>query len=150
MKCRRVRRNLYCTVFACRKVTSCHSPALSPRIVSRPWGQFEVIAAGDNFCVKIVTVNPGCSISLQSHRWRSEHWTVISGSAYIECDSVQQLLVPTEAYTIPAHAKHRLTNPGETALQIVEVQSGSYIGEDDIQRFEDDYGRVVFEKATAE
>ena len=109
--------------------------------VHRPWGSFESLDAGPNFQVKRLTVKPGHKISLQLHRKRAEHWVVVSGLARVTCgDKVFDLKV-NEATHIPVGTKHRLENPGPEPLVIIEVQSGSYLGEDDIERFEDSYNR---------
>lgn len=110
-------------------------------LVYRPWGSFESLAQGNGFQVKHIVVNPGAAISLQRHQHRSEHWTVVKGSALIHCDGEEFTLDENESTFIPLGAKHRLSNPGEVAVEIIEVQVGSYLGEDDIERFEDLYGR---------
>lgn len=108
----------------------------------RPWGSFRVLLVGDGFKVKEITVQPGARLSLQSHRRRSEHWVVLEGEARVTCgDSVRDLGV-NESTHIPVGARHRLENPGAAPLRIVEVQCGAYVGEDDIVRYEDAYGRT--------
>ena len=111
------------------------------RRVHRPWGWYEVIDAGDRFQVKRLTVNPGQALSLQMHHHRSEHWVVVSGTAKIVKDDSESLLFENESAYVKVGETHRLENPGAIPLEIVEVQSGSYLGEDDIVRFEDRYGR---------
>lgn len=114
--------------------------------VHRPWGTYEGIHAGTNFQVKHIVVKPGEKLSLQMHHHRAEHWIVVDGTALVTCDDRQFLLQANESTYIPLGAKHRLENPGKTPLQLIEVQSGSYLGEDDIVRFEDTYGRVIAAK----
>lgn len=112
------------------------------RKVYRPWGSYDGLESGEQFQVKRITVNPGASLSLQMHFHRAEHWIVVEGTADIEIDDNKTLLSPNQSIYIPLGAKHRLTNPGKIPLELIEVQSGSYLGEDDIVRFEDHYGRV--------
>ncbi len=111
-----------------------------PRVM-RPWGSYEGIAQGPNFQVKQIIVRPGRSLSLQLHHHRAEHWIVVGGTAKVEIDGVEKLVLPNESVYIPKATKHRLTNPGKADLHLIEVQSGDYLGEDDIVRFEDNYGR---------
>lgn len=111
-------------------------------LVHRPWGTYESIDAGPNFQVKHIIVKPGQKMSLQMHRHRAEHWVVVEGTALVTCDERQFLLQANESTYIPLGSKHRLENPAKTPLQLIEVQSGSYLGEDDIVRFEDTYGRA--------
>ncbi len=110
--------------------------------VYRPWGSFRTLDSGNGFQVKRLIINPGSSISLQLHRQRSEHWVVVSGVANVTCGEQNLILKPNESTYIPVDTKHKLANLGEAPLEVVEVQTGSYLGEDDIVRFEDDYGRV--------
>jgi mannose-1-phosphate guanylyltransferase/mannose-6-phosphate isomerase len=112
-----------------------------PPLVRRPWGTFESLGAGDGYQVKHIVVNPGAAISLQRHQHRSEHWTVIRGQAFIHCDGNEFVLDINESTFIPQGSKHRLSNRGSEPVEIVEVQVGRYLGEDDIERFEDLYGR---------
>ncbi len=107
----------------------------------RPWGSFTILEEGSGYKIKRIVVNPGHKLSLQRHRKRSEHWIVIEGTARITCDDKETILQPNQSTFIPAGAKHRLENQGSTPLMIIEVQTGSYLGEDDIERFEDVYGR---------
>lgn len=109
--------------------------------VFRPWGSYETIDIEDRFQVKRITVKPGAKLSLQKHFHRAEHWTVVSGSAIITKDDEQLLLKEDESTYIPLGTRHRLENPGKIPLELIEVQSGSYLGEDDIVRFDDVYGR---------
>jgi mannose-1-phosphate guanylyltransferase/mannose-6-phosphate isomerase len=111
------------------------------RRVNRPWGAYEELDAGDKFLVKRITVNPGASLSLQRHRHRAEHWVVVHGTADVTCENVVQTLVANQSFYIPIGQKHRLSNPGETLLEIIEVQTGDLLSEDDIERFDDVYGR---------
>jgi mannose-1-phosphate guanylyltransferase/mannose-6-phosphate isomerase len=112
------------------------------RRVHRPWGAFEGIDAGGRFQVKRLTVKPGASLSLQMHHHRAEHWIVVSGTARVTCDDKQFLLGENQSTYIPLGTRHRLENPGTIPLEIIEVQSGSYLGEDDIVRFDDVYNRA--------
>ncbi|MDF3932603.1 mannose-1-phosphate guanylyltransferase/mannose-6-phosphate isomerase [Pseudomonas citronellolis] len=111
------------------------------RLVHRPWGSYDSIDLGSRFQVKRITVKPGASLSLQMHHHRAEHWIVVSGTAYVTCDDKQFLLSENQSTYIPVASVHRLANPGKIPLEIIEVQSGSYLGEDDIERIEDVYGR---------
>ncbi len=111
------------------------------RKVYRPWGYYDSIDAGPRFQVKRIVVNPGASLSLQMHHHRAEHWIVVSGTARVTCGDEVLLLSENESTYIPLGTTHRLENPGKLPLEMIEVQSGSYLGEDDIVRFEDTYGR---------
>jgi len=111
------------------------------REVFRPWGSYDSIDNGERFQVKRLSVKPGGVLSLQMHHHRAEHWIVVQGTARITCDDKVFLLSENESTYIPIGAQHRIENPGKVALHIVEVQSGSYLGEDDIVRYEDNYGR---------
>ena len=113
------------------------------RKVHRPWGWYDSIDEGERFKVKRIQVNPGASLSLQKHHHRAEHWVVVKGSAEITNGDKTILLAENQSTYIPLGEVHRLANPGTTPLEIIEVQSGSYLGEDDIVRFEDHYGRIV-------
>ena len=108
----------------------------------RFWGGYICIEDGDGYQVKRLTINPGKRISLQKHLHRSEHWVVVSGVAKITLDNDEIILRKNESSYIPVGAVHRLENPGKIPLEIIEVQNGDYLGEDDIERFEDDFGRV--------
>jgi len=108
----------------------------------RPWGDYESLAKERQWQVKLIKVKSGESLSLQKHQYRSEHWIVVSGIAKVEIDGHEKFLKENQNAYIPAGAKHRLSNPGKNDLKIIEVQSGSYLGEDDIERFEDNYGRI--------
>ncbi len=111
------------------------------KTVVRPWGQYTVLEKGEGYKIKRIVVQPRAKLSLQLHRRRSEHWVVISGVAKVTRGDETYLVHPNESTYIPVHTQHRLENPGETPLQIIEVQNGDYVEEDDIERFEDDYGR---------
>ena len=109
--------------------------------VFRPWGWYETLALGERFQVKRIMVKSGASLSLQLHHHRAEHWVVVSGVGQITVgDQLVELHADQSTY-IPIGARHRLANAGPQALEIIEIQSGSYLGEDDIVRFEDNYGR---------
>ncbi len=113
---------------------------MHPRIW-RPWGFYQTLHAGERFQVKRITVNQGASLSLQMHHHRAEHWIVVNGAALVRNGDKEFVLNENESTYIPPTAVHRLSNPGKVPLNLIEVQSGSYLGEDDIVRFEDDYGR---------
>ena len=110
--------------------------------VYRPWGYYEGLDEGERHQVKHLMVNPGASLSLQLHHKRAEHWVVVKGEALVTVGDKVQTLKENESVYIPLETKHRLENPGREPLSIIEVQSGSYLGEDDIVRFDDVYGRV--------
>ncbi len=112
------------------------------REVSRPWGSFDSIDRGDKYQVKRITVNPGSRLSLQYHHHRAEHWIVVSGCARVTIGSTTKLVAENQSVFIPIGEKHCLENPGTIPLELIEVQSGSYLGEDDIVRLEDLYGRA--------
>lgn len=112
------------------------------RRVYRPWGSYETVDEGEHFKVKRITVKPGAALSLQMHHHRAEHWIVVTGSAVVTLDERQVELVENESIYIPVEARHRLENRGQEPLELIEVQSGEYLGEDDIVRFEDHYGRL--------
>ncbi len=112
------------------------------RKVSRPWGWYDSLEEGENFKVKRIQVNPGASLSLQRHTKRAEHWVVVKGVAEVICNDKKITLKENESTYIPLGHTHRLSNPGKDILEIIEVQSGSYLGEDDIERFDDSYGRM--------
>ena len=112
------------------------------RVVYRPWGSYDSLEEGERFQVKRIVVKPGASLSLQKHHHRAEHWIVVSGTAEVTCDDKVFLLGENQSTYIPLGSKHRLRNPGKVALELIEVQSGSYLGEDDIVRYDDVYGRA--------
>jgi mannose-6-phosphate isomerase-like protein (cupin superfamily) len=109
---------------------------------TRPWGWYKTIEMLPGFQVKVIEVNPGGRLSLQSHEQRSEHWVVVKGTATVTVDANTRDYKVNEAIYIPLKAKHRLENLTATPVQIVEVQVGDYLGEDDIQRYNDIYGRI--------
>ena len=111
--------------------------------VHRPWGSFQILETGSNYQVKHLTLDAGASISLQSHEHRSEHWVVVNGVATVQKGGELFLLRENESTYVPKGTMHRLRNDGDQPLEVVEVQVGSYLGEDDIQRYEDDYDRPV-------
>ena len=111
-------------------------------MVYRPWGSYQDIDAGTGFRVKRLIVKPGATLSLQRHKYRSEHWVVVTGVAKVTRGEQILTLQENESTFIPATTIHRLENPGEEALHLIEVQVGSYVGEDDIERLEDTYGRA--------
>ncbi len=110
--------------------------------VFRPWGSYDGVAQGDSYQVKCIRVRPGERLSLQLHHHRSEHWVVVSGTAQVTRDNEVFTLQANESTFIPPGVKHRLENPGKIPLELIEVQVGSYLGEDDIERFDDNYGRL--------
>ena len=111
------------------------------REVFRPWGSYDSVDSGPNYQVKRITVNPGGRLSLQRHQYRAEHWVVVEGTANVHVDGVDHLLKANDSIYIPTRAVHCLSNETDAPLHLVEVQSGSYLGEDDIERLEDIYGR---------
>ncbi|SIT67071.1 mannose-1-phosphate guanylyltransferase (GDP) /mannose-6-phosphate isomerase, type 2 [Ectothiorhodosinus mongolicus] len=115
--------------------------ATEHRHAARPWGEYDCIDEGQRFKVKRITVKPGASLSLQRHHHRAEHWIVVKGTARVTCGEESFLLSENQSTYIPLGTMHRLENPGTIPLEMIEVQSGSYLGEDDIERFDDTYGR---------
>ena len=122
-----------------RKVTAHQAEAFSTD--HRPWGWFETLAVSERFKVKRIVVNPGASLSLQSHRHRSEHWVVVSGTARVTIGDDVRLVDENQSVYVPVGARHRMENPGKIPMVLIEVQTGSYFGEDDITRYEDIYAR---------
>jgi mannose-1-phosphate guanylyltransferase/mannose-6-phosphate isomerase len=116
--------------------------AASHKSVYRPWGMYESLIEGGRFQVKRIVVKPGEKLSLQKHFHRAEHWVVVAGTAMVTRDSEEIMLRENESVYLPLGAVHRLYNPGRIPLTLIEVQVGSYLGEDDIVRFEDTYGRA--------
>ena len=114
----------------------------SNRKVHRPWGYYKSISKSKNWQVKKIEINPKASLSLQLHKQRAEHWIVVNGIAKVEIDGVVTYLKNNESIYVPLGSKHRLSNPGDSELILIEVQSGKYLGEDDIVRFDDIYGRI--------
>jgi mannose-1-phosphate guanylyltransferase/mannose-6-phosphate isomerase len=121
--------------------TKGHGEADSHSEVHRPWGSYRSLISGERFQVKLITVKPGGRLSLQLHRHRAEHWVVVKGTAQITCGERVSMLYENQSTYIPQGDTHRLENPGHIPLEMIEVQSGSYLGEDDIVRVEDVYGR---------
>ena len=117
--------------------------AVQHRRVARPWGWYDSVDAGERYQVKRITVRPGAKLSLQMHHHRAEHWIVVKGTALVTRGYEEILLTENQSTYIPLGVKHRLENPGKTDLELIEVQSGGYLGEDDIVRFEDTYGRLA-------
>lgn len=117
------------------------SQAVQHRQVARPWGWYDSVDVGQNHQVKRITVRPGASLSLQMHHHRAEHWVVVSGTAEVVNGDKRMVLTENQSTYIPQGQIHRLTNPGTVPLELIEVQTGSYLGEDDIVRIEDTYGR---------
>jgi len=109
---------------------------------TRPWGSFTILDEGEGFKVKRISVNSGHKLSLQYHHHRSEHWTVVEGEATVTIGEITKLVKINESVFIPLKEKHALANEGEELMQLIEVQLGDYLGEDDIVRLEDRYGRA--------
>ncbi len=116
--------------------------ALLHQTVYRPWGSYTVLETAGRHKIKNIRVMPGKKLSLQMHKYRSEHWVVVKGNALVQVDGKEKHLEEGESTFIKAKVKHRLSNPGTIPLEIIEVQLGDYVGEDDIERFEDEYGRI--------
>jgi mannose-1-phosphate guanylyltransferase/mannose-6-phosphate isomerase len=114
---------------------------LTHRTVHRPWGNYTILEEGDRYKIKRIVVVPGAKLSHQLHHHRSEHWVVVSGTARVTNGDKEYDVHTNESTYIPMSTKHRLENPGKVPLQIIEVQNGEYLGEDDIVRFDDDYNR---------
>jgi mannose-1-phosphate guanylyltransferase/mannose-6-phosphate isomerase len=125
-----------------RLKTDGHRSATQTLSVHRPWGYYQSIHAGDRFQVKRITVNPGAKLSLQKHFHRAEHWVVVNGTAIVTRDDEEILLRENESVFVPLGCMHRLENPGKVPLNLIEIQSGAYLGEDDIVRMQDIYHRV--------
>lgn len=121
-----------------KKIPECDSHTK----VFRPWGNYKSMLQGHRWQVKMISVKPGASLSLQMHHHRAEHWIVVKGTAEVNMDGVNKLLTENESIHIPVGSKHRLSNPGKLSLELIEVQSGPYLDEDDIIRFNDEYGRA--------
>jgi mannose-1-phosphate guanylyltransferase len=112
------------------------------RQVCRPWGHYDAVDAGGRYQVKRITVTPGAKLSVQMHHHRAEHWIVVNGTALVTLNGQDHLLTENQSIYLPVGAVHALENPGKIPLELIEVQVGSYLGEDDIVRFEDRYGRA--------
>ncbi|NNE21293.1 MAG: phosphomannose isomerase type II C-terminal cupin domain [Rhizobiales bacterium] len=119
-----------------------HQDAMAANAVHRPWGSFESIINGNGYQVKRIVVSAGKKLSLQYHHHRSEHWTVVTGTAHVTLNDDVLILQPDESIYIPLGAVHRIDNQGDDDIVLIEVQCGDYLGEDDIVRIEDDFGRV--------
>ena len=125
------------------RLSADHRPEVSlHKTVYRPWGSYETLVSAERFQVKRIVVNPGQQLSLQMHHHRAEHWIVVKGTARVTCGEREFTLGEDQSTYIPLGNQHRLANPGVIPLELIEVQSGSYLGEDDIVRFEDKYGRA--------
>ncbi len=124
-----------------KKVKDLSKTAAANRTEIRPWGSFTIIERGENYQVKRLVVNPGQRFSLQYHHRRNEHWIVVAGQARATLNDEVRMLGPNETAYLPIGTIHRLENPGTQPLVIIEVQYGDYLGEDDIVRLADDYGR---------
>ena len=111
------------------------------REVYRPWGKYDSMDSDERFQVKRITVKPLAKLSVQMHHHRAEHWVVVKGTAKVTIDGVDKLVSENESVYIPIGAVHALENPGRIPIELIEIQTGSYLGEDDIVRFEDRYGR---------
>lgn len=132
--------DIFILVFLILQVRKLFNPACDKEGL-RPWGRYTVLLQGSRYKIKEIEVSPGAKLSLQMHHHRSEHWVVIQGTAKVTKGEEEFFLTENESIYIPIGQKHRLENPGLVPLKIVEVQNGSYVGEDDIVRFEDVYGR---------
>jgi mannose-1-phosphate guanylyltransferase/mannose-6-phosphate isomerase len=122
--------------------TSRRSELAAHRKTYRPWGSYDSVDSGERFQVKRLMVKPGATLSLQMHHHRAEHWIVVRGTAQVTRGDETFLLSENQSTYIPLGVTHRLSNPGKLPLELIEVQSGSYLGEDDIVRFDDRYGRI--------
>ncbi len=120
--------------------------AMSEAEVFRPWGSYRSLLRAENHQVKEIFVEPGQRLSLQSHEYRSEHWVVVQGPALITVAAQEKLFSSGEHIFIPSRTRHRLANPGQKQIKIIEIQIGSYLGEDDITRYADDYQRETREE----
>jgi mannose-1-phosphate guanylyltransferase / mannose-6-phosphate isomerase len=127
------------------KGTQLISSMISQNQEERPWGSYIVLEEATGYKIKRVTVQPGHQLSLQLHHYRSEHWIVVSGFAEVDLNNSIQMVRKGESMFVPSGVKHRLKNPGIIPLEVLEVQIGEYLGEDDIVRFEDDYDRFTLE-----
>lgn len=127
-----------------RKLKAARRPEVTtfPQVY-RPWGHYETIASGERYQVKRLVVKPGHKLSLQMHHHRAEHWVIVTGTALVTCGDEQFLLTEDQSTYIPLGTVHRVENPGKVALEIIEVQTGAYLGEDDITRLDDEYGRTA-------
>ena len=119
------------------------SEGINHRKIYRPWGNYDSVVEGERWQVKRIEVKPGASLSLQMHHHRTEHWIVVTGTAEVEIDSEKHIIGENKSIYIPLGSTHRLSNPGKIPLILIEVQSGSYLKEDDIVRIDDMYGRKI-------
>ena len=124
------------------KARGCPSTILHQKVY-RPWGSYETLIEAGRFKVKRIIVKPNEQLSLQKHHHRAEHWVIVKGTAVINCGDKEILLKEDESTYIPIATTHRLKNPGVIPLELIEIQTGSYLGEDDIVRIEDNYGRNI-------
>ena len=124
------------------------TPTETPAAVHRPWGHFEVLADQSALKIKRIVVQPGGRLSLQRHQQRHEHWFVVEGLAEVEVDTVLSSLGPGQSVNVPLGAWHRLANVGRVPMVLIEIQTGTSFGEDDIERAADDYGRHLEEPAS--
>ena len=120
------------------------SEGLEHKKIFRPWGHYESVVDDINWKVKLITVKPFEQLSLQKHLHRSEHWVVVKGQALVKVNEKEMILKENESVYIPKGSKHRLSNKNNNPLMIIEIQTGLYLGEDDIERFEDNYGRINY------
>ncbi len=118
------------------------TPAAASRSETRPWGRYTVIDAGHEYQVKRLEVLPGQRMSYQKHERRNEHWTIVQGTAKITLEGEELIVETGGSMDVPVGAAHRIANPGNALLVMIEIQRGSYLGEDDIIRLQDDYGRI--------
>jgi mannose-6-phosphate isomerase-like protein (cupin superfamily) len=125
-----------------RSLDVAHEDLASPRFDSRPWGSFTVLDEGSGFKVKRLEVLPGKRLSYQYHDHRHEHWVVVKGRATVTLDGIQSIVDEGETVDVPVATRHRIENAGSERLVLIEVQRGSYLGEDDIVRLEDDFERI--------
>ncbi len=115
----------------------------NPQYDERPWGNFTVLDEGDGYKVKRIEVLPGKRLSYQSHKHRAEHWVMVQGTAKVTINEQEHTINKYEPIDIPQEARHRVENPGAEKLIFIEIQKGTYLGEDDIKRYEDDFGRAA-------
>jgi mannose-6-phosphate isomerase len=119
------------------------TPVMEREYDERPWGSYTVLEEGPGFKVKQITVSPGQRLSYQVHEQRAEHWFVVSGLGLVTLDGTDKEIAAGESLDVPRKSAHRIANPGSEPLVFIEVQTGSYLGEDDITRLDDDFGRHI-------